>query len=31
MRELPAQEDLLKPRDGDPIMILPPFSWYCPW
>lgn len=28
-RELPPPEELLKPRDEDPIIIVPPQTWDC--
>ena len=29
MRELPAQDHLLKPRDQAPIIVVPPHVWHC--
>jgi hypothetical protein len=29
MRELPAPEELLKPRDREPIIYVPPQTWHC--
>ena len=29
MRELPPPDELLKPRDHEPIVIVPPNTWHC--
>ena len=29
MRELPLPDDLLKPRDHAPIIVVPPHVWHC--
>ena len=29
MRELPPQDELLKPRDHEPIVVVPPQTWHC--
>ncbi|MEZ4501080.1 MAG: hypothetical protein R3C39_00435 [Dehalococcoidia bacterium] len=29
MRELPPQDDLIKPRDHAPIIVVPPHVWHC--
>ncbi len=28
-RELPAENELLKPRDHEPIVVVPPQTWTC--
>jgi hypothetical protein len=29
MRELPPEDQLLRPRDADPIIVVPPQTWHC--
>jgi hypothetical protein len=29
MRELPPEDQLLRPRDAEPIVVVPPQTWHC--